>query len=235
MGSKRTKAVDNASCVKGTISQEKPPAGPSVPQSVENLKEQIEQPSVGDVPPSPDHVLSALDRLPIRRRAVVKALTSPDSPTYGNQTQSYRGVYGNTTAGSAAATASIALRQPSTALAIREEIEKQGLGVEVRIGAIKEVLRNRHQAHSRTTTKKQDDGSIVVDSTHSPRAQDVLKAVALLDKMDGSDSARQAEARVKADTLRELTKRIMGSMDAKHGKGSKGAPTGQGEGIGGKA
>jgi hypothetical protein len=166
---------------------------------------------------------AAIDRLPIRRRAVVKALTDPSSPTFGNQTTSYRGIYGNKTAVAAAVNASVALRQPNTALAIREEIEKQGLGIEVRVGYMKDVLQGRHRARTVTTSSKRDDGTIVVEAEHSPRAQDVLKAVQLLDRLDGSDSARQAEARVRADALRELTKRIMGSMVARHGKGRKDA------------
>ena len=173
--------------------------------------------------------IPAIDKLPIRQAAFVKALVSPDSPTYGLQGPSYQAVYQNGSAGAAAVRAHVAVRQSNTALAIREEIERQGLGSEVRIGTIKDVLQGRHRARAVTTSRRSEDGTVETTTESTPRAQDVLKAVALLDRLDGSDAARGAEAHARAGVLRDLTKRIMAGMD-KHG-GRTDRATGQEEAL----
>lgn len=182
---------------------------------------------------SEDASSDAIDKLSIRQRAFVKALTSPDSPTFGNQTQSYSVAYNQADRDAASVHGSRVVGISSVATAIRDEIERQGLGAEVRIGSIRDIIHGRHKARSTTTSKRNDDGTVETTTETTPRAQDVLKAVALLDRLDGTDSARQAEARAKADALRELTRSIMRRMDKRTADRSVGAQERAGEAGGG--
>lgn len=158
--------------------------------------------------------LAPIDRLPPKQRAFVKAYVDPESPTFGNQTQSYKAAYNtNSYVGTGSSAVRIVKENANVALAIRDEISRQGLGAEVRVGVIRSILDGRHKAKSTATTRKLADGAVQTSTESTPRAQDMLKAVALLDRLDGSEAARTAEAHARADVLKGLTKRIMGVLD----------------------
>lgn len=178
-------------------------------------------PSPSEARLNPDEPIPAIEKLPIRQKAFVRALTSPDSATYGNQSRSYQVAYQPSTYAPANATRLISNAKVATA--IREEIEAQGLGAKVRVGVIRDVIAGRHRAHTETKTRKLEDGTVVTETESSPRAQDVLRGLAILDRWDGSDAARQAEAQVHVTALRELTKRVMSTLSPPGtGKASKG-------------
>ena len=113
------------------------------------------------------------------------------------------------------------MRTKRVSTAVQQAIEAHGLTHEVRIGALADVIRCTHVARSRTVTRtgKGEDAREVVSETEStPRAQDVVRAVALLDRVDGSDADRQAMSRAKVGVIRELSKRMLRELSPRGGK-----------------
>ena len=70
---------------------------------------------------------SVLDSLPPRRRRFVELYANPDSPTFGNATQSYHAISPATTYGSAAVLASRELKNVQSQEAIGSVLAERGL------------------------------------------------------------------------------------------------------------
>lgn len=75
------------------------------------------------------------------------------------------------------------------------------------------ILEGRHRAKTRIVTRKDSDGSTVTEVESTPRAQDIVKTLQLLDRWDGSEAARTAQAQAHAQLLVGLTRRIMATID----------------------
>jgi hypothetical protein len=154
----------------------------------------------------------AIDKLNQRQRRYLQYLTDPESPTYDNQTASYRRAYGEDRLG-AAVSASQALNSPNTALALKEELERQGLTQMVRINRLKDVILGHISTKSvQRTQRDPDTGETVTTTESSVRPQDVLRGLALASKLDGSDAARRAEEAARSTIMVGLAKRMLATL-----------------------
>lgn len=151
-------------------------------------------------------------KLNLRQRAYLKYLTDPESPTYDNQSASYARAYGypDPTDGTVRAHASRAATTGNTAQALREEIERQGLGSVVRVAKVSEIVDGRATTATESRTYKDPDtGEVVTKTVAGVRPQDRLRALALLDKWDGTDARRQAENAARGTLLKGLADRLL--------------------------
>ena len=104
--------------------------------------------------------------------------------------------------------ASEILKRPHVMNAVQSKLEQLGMENEVRLEHVAKIAAGYTEEIVSETTSR--DGSVTRTVTTRPLSPKVqLAALQRLDKLDGSEDARKAEARVLSDSLMQLSKRMM--------------------------
>lgn len=144
-------------------------------------------------------------KLTLNEQAFIQLYTDPDSPTFGNGTQSYLTAYPHTSKSSVAGTcASVLLKKEHIRSVVNQITSEKGYGQKARTKRLEEIQNGTYT--SVTTDKlvrykdiKQEDGSLkrvpVVmyrERTSTPKAAEIVSAANVLNKMDGTYNEARA-------------------------------------------
>ena len=140
----------------------------------------------------------AFSSLNLRQRRFVKHYTS--EPLLGNGRRSYMAAFPKAKAESADAAANRLLRSHKVRAAVCELLEANRLGVEPRIEALGRIL-NREQHIEQVYDR---DGKIVRTIVRPTPTRDVIRAIDLLNKMDGLYRRAATSGDSGRDALRDL-------------------------------
>lgn len=152
----------------------------------------------------------SLPPLSIKQSLFVKALTDPLSPTYGNQTASYKLVYGYDKSDTVAGVrASVAVRHSKVTTWIEEILEKAGCSTKARVADL--ALIAAAKSTPRTIRKILTDHkgrTSTIEIQETPTAGERLKAIDQLNKLSGDYAKAQAAgSRIANDEYDSLVKR----------------------------
>lgn len=169
-------------------------------------------------------------KLTLNEQAFIQLYTDPDSPTFGNGTQSYLTAYPHTSKPSVAGTcASVLLKKDHIRSVVNQITSEKGYGQKARTKRLEEIQNGTYT--SVTTDKlvrykdiKQEDGSLkrvpVVmyrERTSTPKAAEIVSAANVLNKMDGTYN----EARAMGNLLNaELSAIFKAAHKAQKGRNS---------------
>jgi phage terminase small subunit len=151
-----------------------------------------------------------------KQKAFAQNYIDPNSPTFGNGTQSaLRAGYsksGNKDV--AKSIASETLRKPYVQTYMSALLDKIGLNHEVRLLALYDVITAKHRVT--VTETEHSDGSKTVSTTRAPvRDADRIKAIDVLYKVDGSYARAGAEGEAARKEYEDMRKRIMREVGPK--------------------
>lgn len=149
-----------------------------------------------------------------RERVFAMAYGFPGSTTFGNALQSYKVV-------SPAATDEVAgvggvrmLNRDRVAMSVADIINSSGLGVEVRADSLKRIISHRDIGRVVSRVKRnEEDGTVETVTESGPSHVATLKAIEVLNKMDGTYERGRVAADVARDEYRDLRKRFFTTMD----------------------
>jgi hypothetical protein len=160
-----------------------------------------------------------------REQAFVHAYADPASSTFGNGTQSYLVVAPDVGYDTARSSAVRMLANDSVSTSICDILNKANMGLEVRVDSIRRII--SHKDIGRTVSKVRHTEDETITTTESgPGYRDVLKAVDVLNKVDGLYDRNRAAADIASTEYRSLVKRFFSTMD----KGPRRAKAGGGHG-----
>lgn len=121
----------------------------------------------------------------IKQRMYVQALTDPQSPTYGNQTQSYKSVYGVEDDNIAASNASRLQRRDKVHSWIEEVLKRNGVGIQARVAETALIIQGK-AIRTRTKDVWTKGGKVTLTEQVIPTFADSLKGIDIINKMDGT-------------------------------------------------
>ena len=166
------------------------------------------------------------DNVDILLRAI-----SPSSPTYGNFRGSARAALPHLRPAGHNMRAHRLKQNESVREAIGPLLLRMGAGRDVRARMTADVLTGGYVSSTRMTYTDHEGRESQTVVERQPSASDVLKAVDISNKMDGTYSENKAKAQVVSDTFRGLMKRILagdGVSDKSEQLDSKTMPVGGG-------
>ena len=136
--------------------------------------------------------------------------------------------YHPTTYSSASAMATEIFDRPRIQNAVQQALAQNEHDYEVRLREVSELAKGSTETIVSETTSR--DGSVTTTTTKRPLSPKTrLEAHKLLFKLDGSEDARKAEARVLSDSLMQLSKRMMREKRVNAGNGDSGLTGAWGE------
>ena len=148
-----------------------------------------------------------------REQAFVKAYADPASATFGNATQSYLQAYKGVAYDTARTEGCNHLTKPYIAQSVIEVINNAGLGVEVRADSLKRIISHRDIGRVVSRVKRnQEDGTVETVTESGPSHVATLKAIEVLNRMDGTYERGRVAADVARDEYRDLRKRFFASQ-----------------------
>ena len=236
-----TETIQTLSENQGSNSTAKAPKVENRPPHVKGKKGKSGKKAGNQVKPwkMPDN--PSLPPLSIKQSLFVKALTDPSSPTYGNQTESYRRVYGqNLNDNTAAVCASQAIRRPKVHTWIEEILEKAGCSTKARVAdlALIAAAKSTPRIIRKILTDHKGRTS-TIEIQETPTAGERLKAIDQLNKLSGDYAKAQAAgSRIANDEYDSLVKRTTAKVKQRTVKhddsevvvdGGTGAKTGEGD------
>jgi hypothetical protein len=183
----------------------------------------------------------SLPPLSIKQSLFVKALTDPSSPTYGNQTESYRRVYGQHLNDNIAAVHGHRLVRHSKVTGWIEEIlRKAGCSTRARVAELALVMTGQAPPQRIVRTITSPKGKVTKIVEHrGVSGNDKLKAIDQLNKLSGDYAkAQTAGNRIANDEYDSLIKRTVSKVKQRTVKhddskviadGGTGAKTGEGD------
>jgi hypothetical protein len=173
--------------------------------------------------PVPDKVIDdktgKLRPIRPRERIFAMAYGCPDSATFLNARQSYSKAFNNSNLSVCATEGHRLVNNPHVRNTITDILNKANLGVEVRADTIHSILSTKDLGTTTTETVKTEDGTSKVVTRRAPGYNHVLKAIDLVNKMDGLYERNQAAADVAVSEWRELSKRLFGPAPRRAGGG----------------
>lgn len=142
------------------------------------------------------------DSLKPRQQQAMAAYIDPSSPTHGNGTQSWKTAYkaAESSVG-ASVNMSRLLNSTNGQRAVRELMEFHSLGTERRIRKLSELVHGGNEQVVQTFNK---DGELVRTVTSTGPQSDRLKAIDILNRMDGSYAEAEAVQSVAAEAAKQL-------------------------------
>ena len=174
--------------------------------------------------------------LTLREQELVNLYTTPGA-TYLNGLQSVKASNGHavTNDNSAGAVASRVLNTARVANAVKDRLEQQGMGSDVRLDMTATIAAG--YTETITTTVEGEGRKPVTTTTRRPLSPKVrLQAMQRLDKLDGSEDERRVQADVMSAGMRALSRRMLkeASTTSEHVLESRPVGTGSGDGLGGE-
>jgi hypothetical protein len=150
---------------------------------------------------SPASSTPVFDSLKPAQKKAIELYVSPDSPTFSNGAGSYRAAYpGARHPGTAAASMSRLLSNDKGQKAVAELMREHSVDSQHRIRRLREIMDGQEQ----TQTIANADGEIVRTVTTSPPQADALKAIDLLNRLDGSYAKAEQTVNVQAEAYKQL-------------------------------
>ncbi len=146
--------------------------------------------------------------LKIRERIFVQAYGDPTSPTFANATQSYRKAYPAASLETAQARGSTLLDRDRVAQSVTDVLNQAGLGIEFRTGTLKRLISHKDIGKVVSRVAHDENGALVTTTEQGPAYRDQLKALDMMNKMDGTYSKSDAQVRVAEREYAELRKRF---------------------------
>ena len=142
------------------------------------------------------------DSLKPRQQQAVAAYIDPTSPTHGNGTQSWKTAYKDAESSvGASVNMSRLLNSTNGQRAVRELMDLHSLGPERRIRKLGELVHGENEQVVQTFNK---DGELVRTVTSTGPQSDKLKAIDILNRMDGSYAEAEAVQSVAAEAAKQL-------------------------------
>ena len=148
--------------------------------------------------------------------AFIQHYTAIGTTSYGNATQSYwLATNGSCMRSTASVEGCKLLKAPKVQEAIAHIQRSQGMDYQVRDARLKEIINGTHVALSEVEVqrKNKDTGELetesIVTTRRTPTGGDIIRAVDVLNKMDGTYVARQAEGSVMSAELKRMFKDSM--------------------------
>lgn len=149
-----------------------------------------------------------------------RVFSDPESPNFLNLTRSMKEVNPRLSDDTAHTMAREYLGKPLVANSIVERLNKANLGIEVRAEKLKDIISHRGIGKVVSHTRQLDDET-VTETQHNPSWGQVLRAIDVTNKLDGSYQAANRTVDLAADEYRHLLAKHFAS-----------APRGQGAGTG---
>jgi len=151
-----------------------------------------------------------------REIAFVQGYANPASTTFGNATQSYASCHPNASIETARREGWETLTRPHIAQSVIETINNAGLGVEVRADSIRRIISHKDIGRVVSRVKRnEEDGTVETVTESGPSHVATLKAIEVLNKMDGTYERGRVAADVARDEYRDLRKRFFTSQAPK--------------------
>jgi hypothetical protein len=149
-----------------------------------------------------------------QQRIFAMAFGLPGSTTFGHGMKSYQEAYPGTSDEVAKVQASKLLTDTNVSRSVAEIINSAGLGVEVRADSLKRIISHRDIGRVVSRVKRnEEEGTIETITESGPSHVATLKAIEVLNKMDGTYERGRVAADVARDEYRELRKRFFSTMD----------------------
>ena len=145
---------------------------------------------------------TAFQKLKPQTQATLLAYADPESPTYGNQTQSVLSAERHLTYQSAAVKATNTLKDAKVQSALTDLLETFNGGYEVRLRHLADLALDRH-AQEVVTTQRNKDGQVIGETTVTKPvpAHVQLAAMAKISRDTGEDTVSRARNQVLSDKL----------------------------------
>ena len=149
-----------------------------------------------------------------------RVFSDPESPHFMNASKAMQIASPNLSPETARSMAQEYLAKPHVANRIVEVLNRANLGVEVRAEKLADII--SHRAIGKVVSRTHnEDGSAVTETTHSPSWGQVLRAIDVTNRLDGSYQAATRTVDLAADEYRRLLARHFPPR-------GQGAATGQG-------
>jgi hypothetical protein len=122
----------------------------------------------------------------VKQSRFIEYLTNPKSPSYGNQTASYKRAYGlNLSDSTAAAKASQAVRRDKVHSWIDAILRRQGVDTKARVAELALIAHNKSTPRTNTKIIEQGGKRKVITTTEQPTHSERLRAIDQLNKLSG--------------------------------------------------
>jgi hypothetical protein len=141
---------------------------------------------------------SALESLNIRQRAAIEAYVDPSSKTFGVGASSYNTAYPPTNVKSASNKMADLMGIPRVKKAISELASKYRVGPEHRVQKLAELI------HSGDTEEILNKENVVVRTIRKPIHRDAVRAIDMLNRLDGSYAVAEQAVSVQAEAAKAL-------------------------------
>ncbi len=160
------------------------------------------------------------EELNLQHKLFIHNYTNIDNPkTFNNGTQSYKATYPGVQLDTANSNASRLLSKGNIQDSIELMVKELQLGPKVRLQAIKEVISGRHNQTTTSTTKQGRKILYKSTSVKSPSANEVIRAVDLVEKITGTYDKNRAKADVMSSELKSLLRRHRKELTGTRGGG----------------
>ena len=161
----------------------------------------------------------------LKQKGFIANITDIDNPkTFSNGTRSVMKAYNYDNTNMAAVQANNLLSNPKVQSEVDRIMHELDLGPKVRLKAIKKIVEGDHTQTTVNTTKKGRKTLYKSTTVKSPRASDVIKAVDLLSKIDGTYDKNKAKADVVSTELKAIFRQQRAELTGNRGRG-KSSPT----------
>ena len=143
----------------------------------------------------------SLPHINIRQRRYLHALLDPTSPTYDNQTESYKLAYGTTNTGVAAAKGSALVRTGKIHTWIEEILKAHGVDTQARVCELALLAHSKSQPRviHRVLTDHRGRRQ-TIDIEEAPTAGERLRAIDQLNKLSGDYAKAQTAGSLQAQS-----------------------------------
>ena len=164
------------------------------------------------------NLMLAPGALSYRQREFVKAFTDPDKPSFLSACNSYRVISPGVTGGTARTNGHRMIHSPPVRCAVKEILERAGLSIEVRADKLAAIAHHPDIGRVVSITAKTPEGKTETLTRHGPGYKDVLKAIDLANKSDGTYEESRAASQAGEAEYRRIAARFF------EGKGGRPLP-----------
>jgi hypothetical protein len=161
---------------------------------------------------TPIHDLAIKHNVPLPIQLFVQYYLDPDSDTYANAKQSYKRVHANVS-DNTAGSYSNHIKHKYVGY-IQDLLYITETGIEVRLGVLSRILSGTHERVVRTYTyDKAGKRRLSGETVSTPTLADTIKAIDILNKLDGTYTKQDIAAKAVSHELRDLAKQAIERKD----------------------
>lgn len=148
--------------------------------------------------------------LSYRQREFIKAFCDPDKPSFMVAANAYRQISPGVTNGTARVNGFKMIHDPLIRRTVKEILERAGLSLDVRADKLAAIAHHPDLGKVVSRTLKTPDGKTETETRHGPGYKDLLKAIDLANRTEGTYDNSKAAAQAGAEEYRRLSSRIFG-------------------------